>query len=118
MPLHTHNVIAVDPRDLRDALAAADRAALHLPYVGTGRDDFAAAFDALRRMAAALDQPVYAVGDEDPTLIPSPTAIGCRATTGDGRYSCTWPTSGHEHPQHVAGTGAEIVAVWTAEESD
>jgi len=49
----------------------------------------------------------YSVGDPDPT--PDGSENLCEAQR-DGLV-CTWPAD-HDHPQHVAGAGDEIVAVW------
>ena len=45
------------------------------------------------------------VGDLDPTA-----GLLCLAQDGRGHF-CTWPV-GHTDPQHVAGAGRFIVAVW------
>jgi hypothetical protein len=58
---------------------------------------------------------VYRVGDPDPT--PGAAYSGgpcCSAKDPDGNgLGCSWPI-GHTHPQHVAGTGISVVAVWPA----
>lgn len=60
---------------------------------------------------AFVDVPLlYEVGDDDPTWPTGGPGPGpCRAE--DAEYLCTWPV-GHEHPQHVAGTGTRVVHVW------
>lgn len=53
---------------------------------------------------------LYSVGDTDPTSDRSDIMCGAeeRPLTG----MCTW-VYGHDHPQHVAGDGSVVVAVWT-----
>ena len=57
--------------------------------------------------------PVYRTGDPDPTHDTAPGVDRCAHRMGGGLfggYRCTWPT-GHEHSQHVAGTGKTVAHV-------
>lgn len=53
---------------------------------------------------------MYQVGDLDPTIYARQGFGTCDAPI-DGGYVCTWDF-GHAHPQHVAGNGRRVVAVW------
>ncbi len=58
--------------------------------------------------------PRYRVGDPDPTPDGNDP---CGARDPNGVGVCTWPR-GHQHPQHVAGTGDHVGAVWDVEKPE
>ena len=52
---------------------------------------------------------IYQVGDDDPMRHAKKNVFCCPEQ--EGRFGCTLDV-GHEHPQHVAGDGLIVRAVW------
>lgn len=63
-----------------------------------------------RSEQAPVTEPLYRVGDPDPTTPPGTDSTAwCPAY--NERWRCTWP-KGHAHPDHICGNGRRVLAVW------
>lgn len=78
--------------------------ALHAEHMFEGQDE----------RTTPLPARVYRVGQKDPTPNGLTYEESCDSVAPEERYLCTWQ-KGHqgEGLPHVAGTGHEIVAVWS-----
>lgn len=97
--------LIITPDDYAKVCAVVDRVKTDERSLDT--DQYAGMIlDALDLEVEEVDPRVFKEDDPDPTPDTYPF---CNAER-DG-YSCTW-RPGHSHPQHVAGTGAIVAAVW------